>query len=299
MAKKNETKSKKTATVAADVAADVEVAVAAEQTAENEKPADEAEVQVKKKLVIDDDPTQEAVTVIVLLTRPQDDALLLRHSLRSIEKNLRGVAADVRVVGKQRPEWLAEEAWLMSDDPLLNLRVKDVLPLVKTERVVVMTDRMFLIRPVSLADIAVRKADLSQTETTKMLIEQQGTTKHEVFNFDTLMPVLLCATPLRQILDYLTNEVKVEDFDLPTVYFNLLAPELRPLIVDWRNDDWLLPVVSSSPNKERINRLLARKKFLYFYPQAEGEAMVSLLKFLTPDASQFETVTTNADPVED
>ncbi len=267
----------------------------------NESKAKDASTSV----ILSDDPTVEAVTVLVMLTCDENDAFMLRHCLRSLSKNLRGVSAEVKVIGRQKPHWLADSVWIDtgsdtsdhsndSDNSLICRAVASV----DTERIVLMTDRMFLIRPVNLADIAVLKAKVDTTgnRTVKLLFDAMGTTKHEVWNYQTNMPALFFKTPMLEVLHFMLNEKKTDDFHLPTVYFNLIYPDLRPLLLDWSHDGWLLPFVSKKPDIDSafVKKLLATKKFMYIANNC-GNEMVSLLKFLTPDYLSCETDIANED----
>ena len=163
--KKNEQQPQETAAVAADAPAAQENEAAAQQPAQTEESAPDAggEIAVADDGPIDEnqDPTFVPVTVLVVATSAANNYLLLRHCLRSLQKNLRGVDAQVKVVGAERPDWLDCESWLSDaagEFNHLNELVARALPHVETNRVILMTDRMLLARPVTLADIALMKA---------------------------------------------------------------------------------------------------------------------------------------------
>ncbi len=310
MAKKNESKPKESAKVAADTAANEQNTTAAVENtaAENQEPATESDNSVTQEVkneaaAVPNDSVaqkfQEAaavpVTVVVLLTSPGNDALMLRHCLRSLAKNLCGVNATVKVVGKVKPSWLDAESFIECSDTT-NRRVALAVEQAETERIVLMTDRMHLIRPVLLTDIAVLKADEKPTDTTKMLSEVLPGKKF--YNFDVQMPVMMLRTPLKELLEYAEKNFK-PGFDIPTVYFNLVYSTFRPIIVNWSSDGWVLPVVSSNPDQKKVEKFLETKKFIYFFESAEGERIVSTMKFLTPAPTEFEADVKNANPVED
>lgn len=310
MAKKNESKPKESAKVAADTAANEQNTTAAVENtaAENQEPATESDDSVTQEVKNQAaaEPTQEVkneaaavpVTVVVMLTSPGNDALMLRHCLRSLAKNLCGVNATVKVVGKVKPSWLDAESFIECSDTT-NRRVALAVEQAETERIVLMTDRMHLIRPVLLSDIAVLKADEKPTDTTKML-PNEVLPKHgkKFYNFDVQMPVMMLRTPLRDLLEY-TEKKFNPGYDIPTVYFNLIYSDFLPIIVNWSSDGWVLPVVSANPDQKKVEKFLATKKFIYFFESAEGERIVSTMKFLTPDPTEFEADVKNANPVED
>lgn len=310
MAKRNESKPKESAKVAADTAANEQNTTAAVENtaAENQEPATEPndsvtqEVKNEAAAVPNDSVAQKfqeaaavPVTVVVLLTSPGNDALMLRHCLRSLAKNLCGVDATVKVVGKVKPSWLDAESFIECSDTT-NHRVALAVEQAETERIVLMTDRMHLIRPVLLSDIAVLKADEKPTDTTKMLDEVLPGKKF--YNFDVQMPVMMLRTPLKDLLEYAEKKFN-PGFDIPTVYFNLVYQGFRPIIVNWSSDGWVLPVVSANPDQKKVEKFLETKKMIYFFESAEGDAIVSTMKFLTPDPTEFEADVKNANPVED
>ena len=118
------------------------------------------------------------------------------------------------------------------------------------------------------------------------------------------MPLYVFRTQLAHVACFMDEKDAFTE-DLPTVYNNLLYPDLQPTLLDWATDGWLLPVVSAHPSMERMKAFLAKKKFIckkkfiWISPNSEGAEVVALLKFLTPDAAPCETDCPNADPIED
>ena len=304
--KENDSIAQKTAAVANDAPAAPENETV-QQPAKAEEPAEAAagEIDPADDGPIDEnqDPTFVPVTVLVVATSVANNYLLLRHCLRSLQKNLRGVDAQVKVIGSARPDWLDCNSWL-SDAAggfyHLNELVARALPFVETNRVILMTDRMLLARPVSLADIALLKAmpEGNDLPTLKVLAEQTKDDPRWLWNYLTNMPLYAYRKPLMAVLRFLT-EIGHEDLHLPTVYNNMLFPDLLPTLLDWSTDGWLLPVVSAHPSMERMKAYLVKKKFIWISPNSEGAEVVALLKFLTPDAAPCETDCPNADPTQD
>lgn len=304
--KENDSITQKAAAVANDAPAAPEDETV-QQPAKAEEPAEAAagEIDPADDGPIDEnqDPTFVPVTVLVVATSVANNYLLLRHCLRSLRKNLRGVDAQVKVVGAERPDWLDCDSWL-SDAAggfyHLNELVARALPFVETNRVILMTDRMQLARPVTLADIALLKAmpEGNDLPTLKVLAEQTKDDPRWLWNYLTNMPLYAFRKPLMAVLRYLT-EIGHEDLHLPTVYNNMLFPDLQPTLLDWATDGWLLPVVSAHPSMERMKAFLVKKKFIWISPNSEGAEVVALLKFLTPDAAPCETDCPNADPTQD
>ena len=296
--KKNEAKSKKATAVATDApAVEKGQAAAAKQPAKAEEPAETAKGEMN------DDPAAVAVTFLVMLTSADNDCFLLRHCLRSLEKNLRGVNVNVKVVGKEKPQWLDENSWLdvadESDTQNWNSLIMRAAPLVEDERIVIMSDRMILLRPVTLADIALLKAEVGANgnQTVQLLSDWQGS-KVKVHNYKTNMPAMFFKSTLVDVLDFVMGSKGVVDFDLPTAYFNLIYSELMPVLLEWTTDSWLLPIISENPDMERVRTYWMKKKFVYFSDRY-GKDIIAWLKFMTPDPSKAEKLLGNEDPAED
>ena len=306
--KKNEQQPQETAAVAADAPAAQENEAAAQQPAQTEESAPDAggEIAVADDGPIDEnqDPTFVPVTVLVVATSAANNYLLLRHCLRPLQKNLRGVDAQVKVVGAERPDWLDCESWLSDaagEFNHLNELVARALPHVETNRVILMTDRMLLARPVTLADIALMKAlpEGGDLPTLKVLAELLETEPARLWNYQTHMPLYAFRKPLLSLLRTL-SEIGHEDLHLPTAYNNAIySSGMLPTLLDWATDQWLLPVVSAHPSMERMKAFLVKKKFIWISPNSEGAEVVALLKFLTPDAAPCETDCPNANPAQD
>ena len=296
--KKNEAKSKKATAVATDApAVEKGQVAAAKQPAKAEEPAETAKGEMN------DDPAAVAVTFLVMLTSADNDCFLLRHCLRSLEKNLRGVNVNVKVVGKEKPQWLDENSWLdvadESDTQNWNSLIMRAAPLVEDERIVIMSDRMILLRPVTLADIALLKAEVGANgnQTVQLLSDWQGS-KVKVHNYKTNMPAMFFKSTLVDVLDFVMGSKGVVDFDLPTAYFNLIYSELMPVLLEWTTDSWLLPIISENPDMERVRTYWMKKKFVYFSDRY-GKDIIAWLKFMTPDPSKAEKLLGNEDPAED
>ena len=278
-----------------------------QQPAKAEEPAEAAagEIDPADDGPIDEhqDPTLVPVTVLVVITSPANDFLLLRHCLRSLRKNLRGVKAEVKVIGSERPSWIDCDSWISDaagEFNHLNELVARALPFVETNRIILMTDRMLLARPVSLADIALLKAmpEGNDLPTMKVLAELTKDDPRWLWNYQTNMPLYAFRHPLMGVLRYLTD-IGQEDLHLPTVYNNMLFSDMLPTLLDWATDGWLLPVVSAHPSMERMKSFLVKKKFIWISPNSEGAEVVALLKFLTPDATPAETDVPDANPAQD
>lgn len=241
-----------------------------------------------------DDPSLVSVTVIVVATAPANDYFLLRQCLRSLNKNLRGVDAQVKVIGNERPGWIDCDTFLLSPSSILpppstiNNAILETLKLIDTARIIILSDRMMLLRPVSIADIALLKAlpENEGNKTVTLLAERLNKDKRRLWNYQNNMPFYAFTDTLEKLLRYL-EEQKMLELHLPTAYNNLLYEELQPTLLDWKTDGWLLPVVTEQPSMDAVKKFLPKKKFL-FVSEKSQQKVISLLKFLFPDPTAAE-----------
>ena len=187
----------------------------------------------------------ESVTVVIVCRNPQYGEL----AARSVEKFLKGADADVHVVTEENlrdtlPETLLEH-----------------LPHVKTDRLVLMTDGMLILNPVTLADIAVIKA----VSTGKIL------------DYDVAAPVMLRKSVLEAFLPEMIADMP--HASLATLYFQAVHPEVRPIPVgDWKTDPFVLPVVSEHPNMTVLGEMAGWKKFIHIGNDIWPEEVVGFLE---------------------
>lgn len=187
----------------------------------------------------------EAVTVLIVCQDPEKGAL----AAQSVKKNLTGVDADIHVVSEENlrntlPETLLEH-----------------LPHCKTERIILMTDGMLILNPVTLGAIACIKA------------KRVG----DVSDYDTGMPAMMMKSVLEQLLPEMIENLP--HGSVAAEYFGNAFPTVRPLPVgDWKTDPWLLPVISKNPNVTVLSQMASWKKFIHIGPDSWSDEVV---KFLT------------------
>ena len=180
----------------------------------------------------------EAVTVCVVQTS-QEDQKPLELCLRSLEKNLREADAKVEVL-------------VVADGTTLEEVLRERLDAIGTERIVLMTDRMAILNPVTLADIAVVKADARR-------------------RFSPGMPAMMRKSVLLRFLGWKQDNLPY--MSLVDAYMANVEKDIRPLPVgDWTTDPWVLPVVSGNPSEKVLREYAAFKRFLCVrsevYPQS-------------------------------
>lgn len=231
-----------------------------------------------------DSPTREQVTIVVTY-REDDCESHLCACVNSIVKNLKGVDADIIVVSTKRPGLEAdgeclfevpETAGESSRNTWLWRAMEAVLPRIETERIVLMDADMMLLQPCLLDHIGVPKATKNMTPEVALMHDQDM----HAHDYVAHTPVLMC----RSLLGPILSDYQHPDHDLRTVYFSLQEEqaEIKPQIIEvhngaWRNDPWLLPVVSNHIDASRVVSLQASKPFMWLAPSCRGEEVDRML----------------------
>ena len=170
---------------------------------------------------------------------------------QSVQKNLTGVDADIHLVTEENlRDTLAET-------------LAEHMPHVKTERIILMTDGMMILNPVTLGDIACVKA------------KKVG----KVLNFSTNTPVLMHKSALSALLSE-AAESGLDHIDVIDSYFKGTLPEgFTPVILgDWKSDPWLLPAVTRNPSIEAVGKYAKWKKFMHISPDSWSDDLVKYLE---------------------
>lgn len=198
----------------------------------------------------------ESVTVVIIAHNENSDGLIGRL----VKKNLVGVDADIHLVSGEH---------LMDTDIETLL---EHLPLVKTERIILMTESMAILNPVTIYDIGVRKA----------LPLGIGDDGQQLLDFNTHMPVLMHKSVLEPMLQELKeNSPHADLFDS---YGRKVMPEVRPVVIgDWRTDPWLLPVVTKDPPAKALEDFGRWKKFLYVAEPDWPQTVVEFIEARLPE----------------
>lgn len=183
----------------------------------------------------------EAVTVIIVCTI-DDDERPLQIAQESLARYLRGVDADVRVMKPDEGEALEQ-------------KLLDALDSIQTDRIVLMTDRMALLNPLSLAEIAVRKQD----------------------DCVVFMPAMMRKSVLIHFLGWKME--KLPDMPLAQAYAKSVDSDILPMLIgNWREDPWMLPVVTDNPSEQVLSEYSARKRFLCVKSARYPESVIAFMK---------------------
>ena len=189
----------------------------------------------------------ESVTVIIVADNNAHGALMAH----SVQRYLTGVDADIHLVTEENLR-----------DTLVET-LAEHLPHVKTERIILMTDGMMILNPVTLGDIACVKA------------RKVGETP----DYNTRTPVLMHKSALDALL-FAVAESGLDHIDVTDSYFKGTLPEgFTPVILgDWKSDPWLLPAVSGNPSIETVAKYAKWKKFMHISPASWSDGLVKFLE---------------------
>lgn len=189
----------------------------------------------------------ESVTVLIVANN-EDYGVLMAHSAN---KNLIGVDADIHLVtGEHLRNTLIET-------------LAEHMPHIKTERIILMTDGMVILNPITLGDIAVVKA------------KKVG----ETLCYNTDLPVQMHLSVLKSLLDK-AKESGLDHIDVIDTYFRGTLPEdFKPVVLgEWHSDLWLLPVISKNPSIEALDKYAKWKKFAHVGTDSWSPNLVKYLE---------------------
>lgn len=188
----------------------------------------------------------EAVTVVIIEHNEQH-ALL---AARSVKANLVGAdALVVRIAGQDGA----------TDAQALLRFVGEVC---STERLIVMTDEMIILNPVTICEIGCRRGELTE----------KGVTVGE-----NRTPKLMHKSVLEKMLPEMI--ANYAGFDPLLEYDEYARPQVAPVIMrPWDQDNWLLPVISKNPPLEALEKWAKTQRFAWIAPQSWTDTVVKFLE---------------------
>ena len=177
----------------------------------------------------------ESVTVLIVINNQVYGSLMAA----SVRQNLYGADADVQIA--------VQKGTLIET-------VLNHLPDVQTERIILMTEGMFILNPVTICDIGVWKMPMDR------------------------MPMLYHKSVLTEVLTYLKRNYPYAD--IADSYHDLTRNyDILPLPAgDWHTEPWLLPVVSNDPSIEVLSKYAQWKKFMHVSPRSWSPSLITHLK---------------------
>lgn len=192
----------------------------------------------------------EAVTVVIVMSDPQRTLL----AERSVKKNLVGVVGQVlRLDISQTP---------LNAALLKLLQTTDV-----TERIILMTDCMIFLNPVTIYEVGVHKAVPLPTG----------------MSYQTRLPVMMHRSVLLPLLERLTAS-ELPYADIVNAYMESVEPAVLPVILkQWDTERWLLPVVSEDPSMDVIAFWAKTQHFMHVSLRSWSPMLVKFLEERYPE----------------
>lgn len=290
---------KKTASKSKDVK-EVKTVETAE-TQVNESRAVQASGAVADKSPVLEKKAQDHTTVVIPYCKEFAQGRELLFALRSwYEKTC--FPANLVIIG-DREDWFGEEIFVIehqrtSDNPQIDTMEKLKLAIESpevTERFIWTNDDIYLVNRVSLAHIEIPKVlgELNPEKfkgtyaenmsRTVMLLDKSGLPK---LNYGTHTPVLFEKFRLKDMLVHFPEAESGVLFS--SLYFNFQPFPAYPVVLDWKTDQFLLPIVSRNPNEQKAKELLQKKVFLNNTVSGHSAWLEKFLEQMFPEPSIFE-----------
>lgn len=212
---------------------------------------------------------EKKLCVVIPYCKAIHQPMALLCAIRSLCDHL-CVDFKVVVIG-DKEDWFSPElvhvpATLSGED--MDRMVEDVfvkatlVEEVTTEFILMMPDT-FLLKPLSLAHMAIPKVS-------------------ESLKFDTALPFLVDATLVTQLMTAMVDE------SLTIEACQKCSAHGSPVVVDWRRNEWLLPVVSAKPNPEKFADLAGKRFFMHYSKEGWSGFLQDKLKVMYPNKSKYE-----------
>ena len=195
----------------------------------------------------------ESVTVIVAETLPNHPGYA-KLAARSVKANLVGVDAIVAIMGYDKQMPMAEALLRMLEE-------------VGTERIILMTDDMFILNPVTIYELGCRRGELNEKG---VLLGECRT------------PKLMHKSVLLKMLPEFIKTYAA--FNVLLEYGEYATPQVMPVIMrPWNQDNWLLPIVSEKPNPEALQQWAKTQRFMYVERQEFPNTVLRFLEERFPE----------------
>lgn len=128
---------------------------------------------------------------------------------------------------------------------------------------IMMMPDTFLLNPLTVSHIAIPKVS-------------------ESFKFDTGLPFMV---DVKQVMQYLTAML---DEPLTMEICQKCSAHGHPVVVDWRKNEWLLPVVSAKPSPDKFADLADKRLFMRYSKEGWSEFLQNKLEVMYPKKSKYE-----------
>ena len=132
-----------------------------------------------------------------------------------------------------------------------------------SDEFILMMPDTFLLTPLSVSHMLISKAS-------------------ESLEFNTGLPF---GVDIKQVMQYLTA---MPDEPLTMEICQHCSSHGRPVVVDWRKNEWLLPVVSANPNPAKFEELVVKRFFMRYSKEGWSGFLQDKLKVMYPNKSKYE-----------
>lgn len=234
------------------------------------------------------------ITIVIPYAKEFAQGKELLYALRSIKMCMR-TPYNVVIIG-DREEWLSEEITVIphtrvSDNPQIDTLDKLTVAIdseLVSDKFIWTNDDIYLLHPMTVTDMEVQKIKGilnpdkyagAYRENMIRTIELLG--GGEILDYETHTPIVYEKELLVQLFE-LYPSISLSGYLIPSLYFNTFFSEFIPIELDWKNDQWLLPVITQNWDRETILQLLAKKKFLNNAETGYSEKFASILEELFP-----------------
>ena len=132
-----------------------------------------------------------------------------------------------------------------------------------SDEFILMMPDTFLLTPLSVSHMLISKAS-------------------ESLEFNTGLPF---GVDIKQVMQYLTA---MPDEPLTMEICQHCSSHGRPVVVDWRKNEWLLPMVSANPNPAKFEELVDKRFFMRYSKEGWSGFLQDKLKVMYPNKSKYE-----------
>ena len=226
-------------------------------------------VEKQESSVAEAKQTEKKLCVVIPYYKAVHQPMALLCAIRSLCDHL---LADFKVVViGDKEDWFSPEL----------VHVPSSLPAVDTDSIIddaftkvtlvehisdefiLMMPDTFLLTPLSVSHMLISKAS-------------------ESLEFNTGLPF---GVDIKQVMQYLTA---MPDEPLTMEICQHCSSHGRPVVVDWRKNEWLLPVVSANPNPAKFEELVVKRLFMRYSKEGWSGFLQDKLKVMYPNKSKYE-----------
>jgi len=246
------------------------------------------------------------LTVVFPYFKAKAQGKELLYAMRALERNFRE-DFQIVVIG-DREDWFSDEvipidAVRISDNPQIDTINKIKLAIADelvSDDFIWMNDDIYCVGPTLLADIQILTAagKLQSIPGTKSIYEQNrnntidaiallGDGKLRIHNYDTHTPFCFNKSKLVTLFEEVGG-LNEDGLLLPSIYFNAYYPDHVPTQLDGKSGNYLLRLVTPSPDKAVFGQFVQDKKFLNNAETGYAELLVNFLESKFPTPSRFE-----------